>query len=143
MNPTPDINTFTKSKDLMQNTSPLFNNSLISPYKNVRGWGRSSCLRHYDALRSKIDMWLNSKTTIPQYQYLSILQHRVTQRSQNRSPTFIFKGRRPEVLSKKNIEKNLSKFVFWLELSKIFRRDGFKNIFEWLLFIHYAWLNSL
>ena len=32
MNPTPDINTFTKSKDLMQNTSPLFNNSLISPY---------------------------------------------------------------------------------------------------------------
>ena len=35
MNPAPNINTSTKSKDLMQNTSPLFNNSPTSPYNYV------------------------------------------------------------------------------------------------------------
>ena len=33
MNPSPPyINTFTKSIDFMQNTNPLFNNLLTSPY---------------------------------------------------------------------------------------------------------------
>ena len=32
MNPTPNINSKTKSKNTMQNTSPLFNNSPTSPY---------------------------------------------------------------------------------------------------------------
>ena len=87
MNPTPNINTSTKSKDLMQNTSP----SLITypPHPTIKlprkqtfktgfrklsilskfwewckwkggcGGGVSSCLRRYDALRTKIGMWLN------------------------------------------------------------------------------------
>ena len=32
MNPTLNINTSIKSKDLMQNASPLFNNSPTSPF---------------------------------------------------------------------------------------------------------------
>ena len=35
MNPTPNINTNTKSGDLIQNTSPLFNNSPTSAYNEV------------------------------------------------------------------------------------------------------------
>ena len=35
MNPNPNINTSTISKDSMQNTSPLFNNSPTSPYNLV------------------------------------------------------------------------------------------------------------
>ena len=35
MNPTPNINTSTKSKDLMQNNSPLFHNSPTWPYNLV------------------------------------------------------------------------------------------------------------
>ena len=31
----PIINTSSKSKDLMQNTSPLFNNSFTSPYNKL------------------------------------------------------------------------------------------------------------
>ena len=77
MNPTPPtINTSPKSIDLMQNTSPVFNNPLLLPIITLRriktfktidfvkilgmthmagGWG-SSCLYHYDALRKKIDV---------------------------------------------------------------------------------------
>ena len=79
--PTPIINTSPKSIDLMLNTSPLFNNPLTPPYnklprmkylkqalENYRfcqnsgndAYGRKGrgvpCLRHYDALRMKIDM---------------------------------------------------------------------------------------
>ena len=77
MNPTPPtINTSPKSIDLMQNTSPVFNNPLLLPIITLRriktfktidfvkilgmphmaGGCRSSCLYHYDALRKKIDM---------------------------------------------------------------------------------------
>ena len=84
MNPTlPNINTSAKSIDLIQNTNPFFNKSLTHPtmklpriqifktdfrklsilskFWECRIWqefggefGESSCLRHYDALRTKM-----------------------------------------------------------------------------------------
>ena len=83
MNPSPPtINTPLKSRDLMQNTSPFFNNPLthraiklprikifktgfrkLLVFRNSgndaygSGWGgRGSFLRHYDAYLTKIDM---------------------------------------------------------------------------------------
>ena len=80
----PNINRSTKSVDLTQNTDPLFNNPLTSPklpriqifktdFRKLsilsksweslgilgisRGWGGggvSSCLGHYDTLRTKL-----------------------------------------------------------------------------------------
>ena len=55
MNPIPNTNTSTKSKDLMQNASPQ------NPGNDTMGGdGGSSYLRHYDALRTK-----NSYVTHP------------------------------------------------------------------------------
>ena len=81
----------------MQNTSPLFNNPL-SPHPTIKmprmkifktsfrkllilskfwkwriwqgvGWG-SSCLRHYDALRTKIDIWFAPNPFVPNSPFL-------------------------------------------------------------------------
>ena len=81
---TPTVNTSSTSIDLMQNRNPFFNNSLLR--HSIKLWkikifrtgfrklwifskfwewsiwqreGESSCLRHYDALRTKIDMFLS------------------------------------------------------------------------------------